>query len=171
MKLKRADFGDLSSEVFARGSLLRFRAGGRSMHPLVQDGDILTIEPVDPASLRVGDVAFYRPSRDLVVAHRVVARCVEDGKLVYLIRGDASPGPCERVPAECILGRAVLLERNGRKVRLDRGIPRLVGLLWVKLSPWSNNAYACWTGLLRFARRVLRKAARIVASRLLHTAR
>ena len=165
MRVDHKNFGELAEEVFARSGRLRFTAGGRSMHPLIRDGDILTIEPVDPQRLRVGDVAFYRPSDSKVVVHRVVGKLSQNGRLVFLIRGDASDGPCEVVPAECILGRAVLLERNGRAVRLDRGPARLAGILWVKLSPWSRRAYLAVQRALRFLRRACRKLIRLLSWR------
>jgi len=165
VRVDHKNFGELAEEVFARSGCLRFTAGGRSMHPLIKDGDTLTIEPVDPQRLRVGDVAFYRPSDSRVVVHRVVGKLFQNGRLVFLIRGDASDGPCEVVPAERILGRAVLLERNGRAVRLDRGPARLAGILWVKLSPWSRRAYLAVRRTLRFLRRACRKLVRLLSWR------
>jgi len=165
VRIDHQHFGELAEEVFARSGRLRFTASGRSMHPLIRDGDILTIEPVDPWSLRVGDIAFYRPSDSKVVVHRVVGKLAQNGRLIFLIRGDASDGPCEVVPAECILGRAVLLERNGRTVRLDRGPARLAGILWVKLSPWSRRAYLAAQRALRFLRRACRKLIGLLSGR------
>ena len=53
------------------GLTVRFRAGGRSMLPTIHDGDTLVVEPVNPASIRRGDVVVAEGPA-CVRAHRVV---------------------------------------------------------------------------------------------------
>jgi GNAT superfamily N-acetyltransferase len=135
VSLERTELAELSSAILGRGGSLRFEAHGCSMFPSIQDGDVLTIQSVEPASLRMGDVVFYRAAGDRLVAHRVVGRRVQGGRVVLATRGDAARGPPERVQAERVLGRAVDVQRGGRMIPLDLGSRRLSVLLWVRLSP------------------------------------
>jgi len=135
VNLKGAEFAELSAEILSRGGSLRFKAHGCSMFPFIRDGDVLTVQPVEAASLKVGEVALYRANGKRLAAHRVVGRCVQDGRVVLRIRGDAATGPDERVQVEQVLGRVVSVQRREKVVRLDQGIQRLAALLWVRLSP------------------------------------
>jgi len=153
--LERVEFAELSAELLRRGNKVRFRARGRSMAPLIRDGDVLTVEPAGPETLRVGDVALHRIGGEQVVAHRVLARRAERGEVLLTTRGDALSGPHDRVCAEEVLGRVVEVERDGRVLRLDRGPWRVLGLVAAKLLP------------LRALVARLVKAARRCASRLL----
>jgi len=147
-------FNELSAELLGRGNRIRFRAAGRSMAPAIRDGDILTIEPARPDGLRVGDVALHRVGEAQLVAHRVVARRVEGGHLVLATRGDALLDPPHRVGEGDVLGRVIERERNGRVVRIGRGLRRAAARLLVTLLA------------LRRAAARLRSAARRLAARL-----
>jgi signal peptidase len=99
----------------------RFRVRGVSMRPFLDDGDVVSIAPVHPERIRVGDVlCFERPS-DRLVLHRVVER--HAARLVT--RGDALAW-VEPVASEHVLGKLTAVERRGR---LERIVTRLVGLL------------------------------------------
>ncbi len=128
--------------LLSGGQPVRFRAPGWSMYPTIRDGDAITVVPLGPSPVRVGDVVLYRKG-PAAIAHRVI-RVRPAG---FVMRGDAAhtcDGPIE--PAQ-VLGRVSAIERNGRTVHLDR------------LGPgWSRAvAYA-----LRLARTARSSAARIV---------
>ncbi|MBA8950741.1 hypothetical protein ACFQU9_41815 [Actinomadura namibiensis] len=44
----------------AAGGTVSFRPSGASMVPLIADRDLVTVAPVDPALLEVGDIALAR---------------------------------------------------------------------------------------------------------------
>ncbi|MGA8890144.1 MAG: nucleotidyltransferase family protein [Anaeromyxobacteraceae bacterium] len=88
------------------------------MFPFIRDGDVVTIEPIGPRAVRVGDVvAFRHPSRSDLVIHRAVA-VVGAG---WLMRGDACAGPDGVVAEADILGRIAAVERRGRSVGFGAG--------------------------------------------------
>jgi signal peptidase I len=107
-------FVEIVSEVLGRGNSVRFRAKGTSMHPTIREGEVVTVEPVQPAGIRRGDIILYRSGRG-VFAHRVVrvTRRV-GGSVALLLRGDASQTCDEPVKGSAVLGRVVAVERNGR---------------------------------------------------------
>lgn len=117
LTLSSGDFLDVAGAVLREGRPLRFRATGTSMAPSIRSGDILTVDPVDARALRPGDVALYRSEQGPRV-HRLTGRA---GATLRL-QGDAPGCLVEEVPAAEVLGRLVFVEREGRQVRLDRGM-------------------------------------------------
>ncbi len=97
---------------------------GPSMEPTYEDGDILLVKHVDPASLKVGDViVFLNPnipqcrtdpdfSPRCRIVHRIVGIETEWGELYFVTQGDnpvTNPRPdVGRVSPELILGVPVL---------------------------------------------------------------
>ena len=95
---------------------MRFRARGRSMLPTVRDGDCVTVGPVDPRAVAVGDVLFCRTWRG-PVAHRVAridARQPDARPRQFTLRGDASLENDRPVAAPDVIGRVVSVDRDGR---------------------------------------------------------
>lgn len=109
--------------VLARGASFRFKARGYSMHPFIQDGDVVTVSPKIGGKPRLGEVgAFCHPETRKLVVHRILARR-DDG---YLFRGDNAAEWDGLISPGDILGRVTRVERNGRGVRLGLGWERLL---------------------------------------------
>ena len=106
------------------GGLLRFSAWGRSMWPLLRPGDTAIAEPLEGAP-RDGDVLVYRAG-DRLVAHRLIGR-LPDGRL--RLHGDFTLDEDAPLAPPSALGRVVAVERAGRRIALDAGIPRLLAFL------------------------------------------
>ena len=140
LRLDDDAFAELSAEILRQGGSFQFRAHGSSMIPFIRDGDLLTIAPVDAASLEIGDVALYRTRRDRIIAHRIVGRTTQDGEPVLVTQGDARLGTDRPVPADCVLGRVVRIQRGDRSYRLDRGPWRLAARLWIRVLPLRRAA-------------------------------
>jgi len=96
---------------------VRFRAGGRSMLPTVRDGDCVTVAPVDPRAVAVGDVLFCRTRRG-PIAHRVArisgAQPGDGRPQAFMLRGDAALENDRPVAAPDVIGRVVSVDRDGR---------------------------------------------------------
>ena len=107
---------DLSTELLGRGKRVRFRAPGRSMYPTIRENEAITVEPVAPQGVKVGDIILYRSGQS-VVAHRVMQ--IERGRgdtLRFILREDTWGTLDEPVEAEQILGKVVSVERAGRNI-------------------------------------------------------
>lgn len=129
-------FFELSAQVLRTGSALRFRACGQSMRPFLRDGDVLTIIPVPPAHIRLGDVVFYYGEGGRSSVHRVrgVERC--SGRSPFLlIRGDARDDMLERVSADAVVGRVTHRQRAVQTARVDSRFARWSALLWLAARP------------------------------------
>jgi signal peptidase len=156
VSLKQNEFKELSTEIFSKGGLLRFKAHGVSMVPFIRDGDILTIQSVEISALNMADVAFYQGDNGRLTAHRIVAQHIQDDQIILMMRGDMDSGPAERIQKKQVLGRVVSVQRGQKIFSLNRDVYRLAGLLWIRLSPLSLLLFR----LVRIAKRAALRFAR-----------
>lgn len=126
-KLLRRDtsqFAMLCETALQHGLQVRFLAHGQSMQPNVLNGDAVIAEPVDACELRRGDIALTLGAHG-VLLHRVIGLDPATNRIVT--RGDA--GQQNDTPAELVLGRAVCLERDGKRISLQRPGTKLLHTL------------------------------------------
>jgi signal peptidase I len=149
-------FKEITAELLRRGSYIRFRAIGASMQPTIEDGELITVAPVAPESVKRGDILLYQNERG-VFAHRVVGlqahRPAEDkdkdpstyllpsgekagmrGRVVPLLRGDASESYDPPVALQQILGRVVAVQRGNRSLALDSRLGNLMRLARLRIA-------------------------------------
>src|SRR5437867_9676058 len=132
-------FNEITAELLRRGAYVRFRAAGASMQPTIEDGELITVAPVVPESVKRGDILLYQNERS-VVAHRVVG--VVKGTVTinggdsppYLMRGDASVSCDPPVAREQVIGRVVGVQRGGRNLVLDSRLANLLRLARLKIA-------------------------------------
>ena len=132
-----ADLIGLSAELLRAGVAVRFRARGASMGPLLRDGDVLWVQPVEPGSLRVGDVVLCSSAPGRVVVHRVVRKLAGSPEPRFVVQGDQLAWPDGVIPAAQVYGRAVAVERDGVRMAMDRGVPKWLGRLAALRSRWN----------------------------------
>lgn len=131
-----AGFAQLSAEILRDGKALRFQAHGASMVPLVRDGDVLLVQPIEPAALRMGDVILFGTEPGRVVVHRVI-RCVArpEGRR-FTVQGDAVARPDGTIPAAQVYGRVAVIERDGVEIDMGASAMRLLGRMAALRSRW-----------------------------------
>lgn len=116
--LAGGDLCALVSDILGRGKPVRFKAAGRSMSPMVRDGDIVVIHPFGADRPRTGDVvAFIHPAAGRLAIHRVICMTPRG----FIVRGDNTLMADGCIEAGSILGRVTSLEREGRRIRMGRG--------------------------------------------------
>lgn len=102
----------LFEEILNSGSNLRVKATGRSMSPFLRGGEVFTIRHVPWASLRRGDLIFFKSSTETPVLHRLIRKGrSSDGGVIFQTKGDALIAFDEPVPCHRILGRVWKIER------------------------------------------------------------
>ena len=82
-----------------------------SMSPSIPAGSVVVVQPVDPRTLRVGDVVTYqeRPGRSAFVTHRITAIDETADPVSLTTKGDANRGADSRpVPVTSVRGRVLL---------------------------------------------------------------
>jgi signal peptidase len=86
------------------------------MYPTIRENEAITVEPVVPHDVKVGDIILYR-SGESVVAHRVIRIEKGEGSASHFILREDTWGTLdEPVEAEQILGKVVSVERGGRSI-------------------------------------------------------
>lgn len=125
-------FPDLTTDLLRRGSHVRFRAVGASMQPTIEDGELITVAPVGPESVRRGEILLYQNERG-VFAHRVVRTVKGTFPYLYLLRGDAAVECDPPVSRAQVIGRVVAVQRGTRSLALDHRMGNLLRLarLWI----------------------------------------
>jgi uncharacterized repeat protein (TIGR01451 family) len=115
-------FGQLATELLAGGIRFRFEAKGRSMLPVIQDGDLLHIQSADIAKLKVGDIVLFKTQREFK-AHRIIRK----HRKIFITRGDAGMDTDGAIRGEHIVGKVVAKEcaKTGGVVSLQGCGPRI----------------------------------------------
>ena len=125
MKLTLEQVSPLLQEALARGFRARIAVRGRSMRPLLRDGD--EIELVARRGLpEPGQILLVRRDEGTWVLHRVTR---SDG-CGFFLRGDAQlieEGPFAE---EQVVAVAVAAVRGGRAFSLERGARSMAGRFW-----------------------------------------
>jgi hypothetical protein len=65
-------FEKLCTELLSEGKSVRFEAPGKSMYPVILDGETLIVEPIAPSAVKVGDIILYK-SEEKLIAHRIIS--------------------------------------------------------------------------------------------------
>jgi signal peptidase len=117
---------------------------GRSMVPLIQDGDHVLVAH-GCAGVRRGDVIILRREGRLVV-HRVLRIYSGHAGPTFLTKGDHVSQLDSPLRADEIVGRVLALKRGDRYMSLDTTVWRMVGwliavsmLAWTKLDNWGRD--------------------------------
>lgn len=84
-----------------------------SMEPIIKIKDAVIIRRVEPENIKVGDVVTYRATDEsyygILITHRVIDIRYENGKKIYITKGDNNQTP-DRSPIEAgqIYGKVVM---------------------------------------------------------------
>lgn len=122
------------------GKISRIKATGRSMEPLIKEGDEVIIR--HSGIPEFGDIILFDGPDGLVI-HRVIGKKIDKGKTYILEKGDSSP-VSTIIPEEKVLGIVIGIEKarsershkpdatgqsesNGRIISLDSPLSKLIG--------------------------------------------
>jgi len=111
-----AAFAQVVTEIASTGIGFRFQAKGRSMLPTIQDGEILHVRPVDPTSIKTGEIVLFCDG-DGFKAHRVIRK----ERRSFITCGDTSAHADGKIRIDQVVGRVVAKEcaASGEIIRLD----------------------------------------------------
>lgn len=127
----------MSQGLLDRGALLRFQAHGRSMYPFIKHGDIIIIEPRNGSSVSTGEIIFYRRPDGSTTTHRLVKTSGRRDSLVLLTKGDALKYIDPPVSPAQVMGRVIMIEGSGRKLRLNGW----AGRVFSRLIAWAARRH------------------------------
>lgn len=129
-------FAELASDLLRAGNALRFRAHGGSMQPLIRDGDVLLVRPVDSGTVQVGDVVLFHGGPGHVLVHRVIRVQVTRQGRWFTVQGDALSQPDGDIPESHVFGCVVGIERGSVHLGLQRPLMRALARAAVLRSRW-----------------------------------
>jgi signal peptidase I len=108
MDLAQPEAMQLVADLLHDGLAISLRVTGASMRPFLVGGEVVTIEPVAPSAVRIGDVILTRGPAGRVLLHRVdrirPSGAAQHGP-TFQTWGDALACPDPPVLGEAILGR------------------------------------------------------------------
>lgn len=112
-------------QAVRQGQSLWFRVASDSMLPLIRRGDSVFIQPATAQEIRVGDIAAFESSGNLII-HRIVNTQQVTGSIRLLQLSDAEllPG---WVKEQAVVGKVVLIRRQQRQIDLRRSIAQWWG--------------------------------------------
>jgi len=136
LQVDAATFGELAQAILSGGNGMRFPARGWSMRPVIKNGDILQVEPVDPGEPVIpGEIYLYRRPNARAVAHRLIRIRSGCSTKQLVFWGDASTRADGAIDRQAVLGHVTARERNGRILWLGEGRPRMLGKLYASFTP------------------------------------
>lgn len=126
----------LAREVLSYGNTFQFVARGSSMHPYIQDGDLVSMRSIPAQKVRLGDVLFARTGIDLLVVHRVIRIKEQDGERLFELQGDDCNRSDGFIMERNVLGKVYLVKRGGQIIDSRNPIRKLFSHLQVMLIRW-----------------------------------
>lgn len=117
--LETPDFLAQARKLLSQRVPIQLRMSGGSMRPAIEDGDIITIEPIiETSPIRQGDIVLYNSTQDTAVIHRVVRIERSSSEKSIITRGDGASQSDLPVPLHRVLGRVKHVERAGETVAM-----------------------------------------------------
>ena len=127
------DFVSLSADILKKKKSFSFKAFGSSMWPFIKQGDILLVEAVDSATIKIGDVVFVRMSESKIIVHRIIS--INHAKKSAAMRGDSATSGAEILSFSQILGKVTRIRRNNKPINLDQLWRQSLIFLWYHSYP------------------------------------
>ncbi len=112
--LSLKDAAPVIEEILLSGGKVRILASGKSMEPVIVDGQDTVVLTRAEKSLRKNDIVLFKRNNGRLVLHRIIAI---DGNQITL-RGD-SQWIIETVDASQVMGVLDSIERNGQTIKAD----------------------------------------------------
>lgn len=114
LSLESPDLLEYARYELSRNRQIQLRMSGSSMRPLIDDGDIVTIAPIEPTAVKSQDIVLISTLSGTALIHRVISLETREGGLYALTRADHSQVQDTPVPLTRIMGRVVALQRKGK---------------------------------------------------------
>lgn len=152
LECQGSDLHGLGRTLVESGASFRVELRGQSMYPMLRDGDVVEVVPVQIGEVEVGDVVFFRFG-DRLLAHRVVETVVDDREIHLRTRGDRYLQREPPIGEADLVGLVAVVHRMGHKgeytIRLDQGSSKWLGVLIAR----SRLVHRSMRGLVRVVRR------------------
>jgi signal peptidase I len=140
--LESPEFLERSRQILSKSQTVEICMSGSSMRPAIEDGDLVTIEPIIDGKINQGDIVLYQSRFDTAVIHRVIRIERFSSERIVITRGDAASQSDLAIPLAKILGRVKNIERAGESIKMVRPKNRFSQWFWGllrRLQFWSRD--------------------------------
>jgi hypothetical protein len=127
-------------EVIERDVEIPLKTFGLSMRPSICGGEWIVVRRADAKEMGVGDVVIYQ-SGPTFVAHRVIRRRHQDGRVYFTVKGDAHLAAEGEISADEVVAKVVALRKADKTIDLNRPRWRLANRLIARYSSWVDRLY------------------------------
>jgi hypothetical protein len=107
------------------------------MYPLLRDGDVLLVRPLDGQSVNIGDAVLCSIAPGRIVVHRVVRKLAGPSGYDFLVQGDHVMRPDGVISHKQVYGRVASIERDGAHINVNNPVMRILSGFAVLRSLWS----------------------------------
>ena len=129
LKLAQNSFVGMISSLLLDGYKVRFYIKGRSMLPLLKEGRDL-VELRSTNEINKGDIVLAQVAPMRYVLHRIISKKGEE----LILMGDGNLNTIERCLCSDVVGKVVLIIRNGRQINEDSLLLRLYTMIWLQIN-------------------------------------
>jgi len=105
----------LCAGLLQQGLRVRVRVSGASMAPVLEQGDVVQLQPAACVRLRLGDIVFIQDPRRGFYLHRLLRRPCRSGQSWFQTRGDAQRRLDDPVARRQVLARVAAIEHRPGK--------------------------------------------------------
>ena len=127
---------DLGFSLLTEGKVLKIRASGYSMYPLIKPGSVIFIEPLMENKNPVpGEILAWKRESGFVV-HRLVRIIMKGNEIIYITRGDSCGNEDKPVTKEMIAGKVIRVENINKVPMEDHQLVRKPCYFINKLKVW-----------------------------------
>jgi hypothetical protein len=121
----------LIREKLAGGEEITLRVSGKSMYPLIQQGDFIRIERCVPEVIGLGDIITFKRT-DTYYTHRLLWVVKRGDGIRLITKGDNEINTDPLVSPHQVLGKVISLQRGNRTLRLKTPFWRFINrCLWL----------------------------------------
>ncbi len=156
IQIPSVDAAALYQKILNSGTLLHLRADGRSMAPILNSGDMVTIRKTWPQSLRQGDLILFKTPVGQLLLHRIIyIRQLSDG-IVLQTKGDAAYHRDFPISSNAVLGKVCKIEKSVpfwgfTSIDMEsvfwKGISYLIAIVFLLNPSIRYPIFCCYRGL------------------------
>ena len=115
----------------AKGQSVKISVAGNSMKPFLQNGEKITLQPVQEKDLKIGRIILAK-SADIYILHRIVKLSENE----VFLAGDGNLAQIEKIEQKDIIAIANYVERNQKQVYLYSTEKLYLAKIWFFARPF-----------------------------------
>jgi hypothetical protein len=123
--LNQSEAKNVGRDLLNRKAAIKMRLGGYSMYPNLLPDDIATIEHIEPASLKLGQVIVVE-IENRWIAHRLIWIAHRDGQVLIRTQGDSVYKVDDVITSKQLIGVVSVVHRKGEELKLNQKMLRYV---------------------------------------------